>query len=84
MNNSLADSFYSQSMQKVCKLALAVLFTCSVVAQDQSTNANTPSTKAAADVSAPAAAASAASASANTQRNIRFQFDGIPPGTVSS
>ncbi|HVK58257.1 MAG TPA: hypothetical protein VM735_05710, partial [Candidatus Kapabacteria bacterium] len=66
-------------MQKVCKLALAVLgFTCSLFAQDPAANANT---KAAASPAAPASPvnpSSTAAASASAERNIRFQFDGIP------
>ena len=55
-------------MQKVCKLALA-LWTCTVFAQDPATNSKTGTTPA--NVNAP-------SPSASAERNIRFQFDGIP------
>src|SRR5688572_4688798 len=61
-------------MQKVCKLALAVLgLSCSVFAQAPATNANT--------TTQPAQGASAAAPAApisRSERNIRFQFDGIP------
>jgi type II secretion system protein D len=69
-------------MQKVCKLALALLgLTCSVFAQDPATNANTtvqsaPGAQTAA--SQAQTAAEAQSQSARAERNIRFQFDGIP------
>src|SRR5687768_11179046 len=57
-------------MQKVCKLALAVLgISCTALAQDPAANANT---KAGAVTAAPN------SPSVTSDRNIRFQFDGIP------
>src|SRR5688500_797472 len=62
-------------MQKVCKLALALLgFSCFGFAQDSATSGN------AQPLTAPSAPASAQTQarSASTERNIRFQFDGIP------
>jgi type II secretory pathway component GspD/PulD (secretin) len=62
-------------MQKVCKLALALLgFTCFCSAQDSTTSGNAKA------VTAPGAggAAQTQARSASTDRNIRFQFDGIP------
>src|SRR5688500_3100900 len=59
-------------MQKVCKLALALLgVTCSVFAQAPATNANT-------QAGTSPAAPNSTSQSASAERNIRFQFDGIP------
>src|SRR4051812_22076423 len=65
-------------MLKVFKLALAVLgLSCAIFAQDKPNSANTNETK-----SAPASAAAekpaADAKSASEERNIRFQFDGIP------
>lgn len=59
-------------MQKVCKLALAVLgFSCSLFAQDHAaTNDN--------NVIAPGSATTAPASPSGADRNIRFQFDGIP------
>src|SRR5687767_13837316 len=62
-------------MQKVCKLALAVIgVSFSLIAQDRPANANATQNKAA---PAPAAPQTAVAVSA-ADRNIRFQFDGIP------
>ena len=62
-------------MQKVCTLALAVFgLTCALFAQDQTPNAKTNEIKAG---TAPAAPKAEPSATAG-EKNIRFQFDGIP------
>src|SRR5687767_15032701 len=59
-------------MQKVCKLALAVIgLSFSLIAQDRPANANTTATKT-------ATAPGAVPAVNNTDRSIRFQFEGMP------
>src|SRR5687768_15996829 len=60
-------------MQIVCKLALALLgFTCFSFAQDSTTSGNAQA------VTTPGAGGAGQTRSASTERNIRFQFDGIP------
>jgi type II secretion system protein D len=66
-------------MLKVFKLALAVLgLSCTIFAQDKSTSANTNETKAAPAPPVAETKSPADAKPAGEERNIRFQFDGIP------
>src|SRR5688572_15877709 len=66
-------------MQKVCKLALAVLgISCTAFAQDPAANVNTANSGNSKAPAASSAPKSEISASSSAERNIRFQFDGIP------